>query len=325
MPAAAKWVLTYSGADITGDIAEDVISITYTDADHGKSDEIEARLEDRYHKWKGRWYPEKGDQLELWIGWRGRGLLPCGKFEVDEIEFEGAPDTVVVRGVSAPITESLRTRNTRAFEDQTLREIAEAIAGEHGLSVEGEIDEVTIERVTQNDERDLQFLRRLAEEYDHVFAVRGEVLFFQRIADLEAQDPAAVIPRGEMKRFSVRDRTHEIYKSCTVSYHHPGTNELIEVTVEDENIEFGDELKIKDRVDNREQAEKRAWAELRRHNAQRIKGRIEIVGDHRMVAGNVIALAGLRGLDGRYYVETSRHRVDRTSGYTTEVEVRRVP
>ena len=205
MVPQAKWVLSYSGADITGDIASDALMISYVDADHGKSDEIEVKLEDRMHRWKGSWYPEKGDVLDLMIGWIGQGMLPCGKFEVDEISFDGPPDTVTVRGLSAPVTASLRTKKTRAFENKTLRQIAEQIAGEHGLTVEGEIENITIKRVTQNDERDLEFLRRTAEEYAHVFAVREKVLFFSKVADLEKQDPVAVIPRTEMKRFNFTD------------------------------------------------------------------------------------------------------------------------
>ena len=324
MVPQAKWVLSYSGADITGDIAADALMISYVDADHGKSDEIEVKLEDRMHRWKGSWYPEKGDVLDLMIGWVGRGMLPCGKFEVDEISFDGPPDTVTVRGLSAPVTASLRTRKTRAFENKTLRQIAEQIAGEHGLTVEGEIENITIKRVTQNDERDLEFLRRTAEEYAHVFAVREKVLFFSKVADLEKQDPVAVIPRTEMKRFNFTDKTHEVYKECTLSYHNPETSKLISVTVQAEGVTTGDTLKIRARVESEAQAKTRAEAELKRANAKRLRGRIQIIGDHRMIAGNVIEVVLMGKLSGRYYVETSRHRIERGSGYTTEIEVRRV-
>lgn len=324
MVPQAKWVLSYSGADITGDIAADALMISYVDADHGKSDEIEVKLEDRMHRWKGSWYPEKGDVLDLMIGWIGRGMLPCGKFEVDEISFDGPPDTVTVRGLSAPVTASLRTKKTRAFENKTLRQIAEQIAGEHGLTVEGEIENITIKRVTQNDERDLEFLRRTAEEYAHVFAVREKVLFFSKVADLEKQDPVAVIPRTEMKRFNFTDKTHEVYKECTLSYHDPETSKLISVTVQAEGVTTGDTLKIRARVESEAQAKTRAEAELKRANAKRLRGRIQIIGDHRMIAGNVIEVAMMGKLSGRYYVETSRHRIERGSGYTTEIEVRRV-
>ncbi|MFN8682769.1 phage late control D family protein [Paracoccus sp. P2] len=321
MVPQAKWILTYQGADI----GADAISVIYTDFDHGKSDEIEATFEDKLHRWKGGWYPEHGDVLDLSIGWLGQGLLPCGTFEIDEIDFDGAPDTVTIRGLAAPVSESLRTKKTRAFENKTLRQIAEQIAGENGLSVEGTIENITFKRVTQDNERDLEFLKRIAEEYHHVFAVRGKVLFFSKVEDLESQGPVAVIPRTEMKRFSFQDKVHEVYKDCKLSYHDPETAKLIEVTVEDPNVKTGDTLRIKARVESEAQAKKRAEAELKKANAKKLRGRILIVGDHRMVAGNVIEVAMLGKLSGKYYVETSRHRIERGAGYTTEIEVRRVP
>lgn len=321
MVPQAKWILSYQGSDI----GPDAIGVVYTDFDHGKSDEIEATFEDKLHRWKGGWYPEHGDVIDLSIGWLGQGLLPCGKFEVDEIDFDAPPDTVTIRGLAAPVTDSLRTKKTRAFENKTLREIAEQIAGEHGLSVEGEIDDITFKRVTQDNERDLEFLKRIAEEYHHVFAVRDTVLFFSKVEDLEKQGPVAVIPRTEMKRFAFQDKVDEVYKDCKLSYHDPETKKLIEVTVEDPNVKTGDTLRIKARVENEGQAKKRAEAELKKANAKKLRGRILVVGDHRMVAGNVVAVAGLGKLSGNYYVETSRHRIERGAGYTTEIEVRRVP
>lgn len=321
MVPQAKWDLTYQGADI----GADAISLVYTDFDHGKSDEIEVTFEDKLHRWKGGWYPEHGDTLALSIGWLGQGLLPCGTFEIDEIDFSGAPDTVTLRGLAAPVTESLRTNKTRAFENKTLRQIAEQIAREHGLSVEGEIEDISIRRVTQDNERDLAFMTRIAEEYHHVFAVRGEVLFFCKVEDLESQAPVATIPRGEMKRFGFQDKVDEVYKDCKLSYHDPETKTLIEVTAEDPNVNTGDTLRINARVENEEQAKKRAEAELKRANAKKLRGRILMSGDHRLVAGNVIAVAMLAKLSGNYYVETSRHRIERGAGYTTEIEVRRVP
>lgn len=320
MVPQATWLLIYQGANI----GADALNVVYTDFDHGKSDEIEARFEDKLHRWKGSWYPEKGDVIDLSIGWLGQGLLPCGKFEVDEIDFTGPPDTVVIRGLAAPVTDSLRTKKTRSFENKTLRAIAEQIAGEHGMSVEGEIEDITIKRVTQNDERDLEFLKRIAEEYAHVFAVREKVITFSTIKSLEEQDPVAVIPRTEMKSFAFQDKTHEVYKDCTLSYHDPETAKLIEVTVEDPDVKTGDTLKVKARVENEAQAKTRAEAELKKANMKKLTGRIEIVGDHRMVAGNCVQVTGLGKLSGKYYVETSRHRIERSAGYTTEIEVRRV-
>ncbi|MDD2870077.1 phage late control D family protein [Neomegalonema sp.] len=320
---AAQWVLIYEGSDVTADIAPEAISIAYVDFEHGKSDEIEVRLKDRSHRWKGAWLPSKGDLMNLKIGWAG-ALLPCGEFEVDEIGFEGPPDVVVIRGLAAPVSAGLRTERTRAFENKTLRQIAEQIASEHGLTLEGEIEEGAMRRVTQYVERDLEFLRRLAGDYDHVVSVRGKMLYFAKAGDLERQTPAASIPRAKMGRFSFRDSSRQIYKACALSYHDPETSRLIKVTVEAEGVTTGDVLEVKARVESEAQARIRAAAELKRANARALTGRIDLKGDPRLAAGVVIEIPDLGALSGRYLIETSRHRIERRAGYVTEVELRHV-
>jgi phage protein D len=91
------------------------------------------------------------------------GVLPCGTFEMDEPDAEGdrGGDRMTIRGLAAPIGKPLRTQKTRAFEKQSLRAIVGKVAGEAGLSLEGDIAALRFERVTQRRERDLEFLTRL--------------------------------------------------------------------------------------------------------------------------------------------------------------------
>ncbi|MGL5631261.1 MAG: hypothetical protein ACRDD3_02775, partial [Azovibrio sp.] len=81
------FVLTYEQKNITSDISPYVCSIGYMDNLTGKSDELDVQLEDVDGRWIDHWYPGKGDTLSLKIGYEGSPLLPCGTFEIDEIEF----------------------------------------------------------------------------------------------------------------------------------------------------------------------------------------------------------------------------------------------
>jgi uncharacterized protein len=56
-----------------------------------------------------------------------------------------------------------------------------------------------------------------------------------------------------------------------------------------------------------------------------VTGRIETEGTMLLVAGVNIDLMGFATFDGKYHIESSRHRLERSSGYTTEVEVRKLP
>ncbi|WP_406850629.1 hypothetical protein WH390_02055 [Candidatus Arsenophonus nilaparvatae] len=116
-----------------------MLGIRFTDQLSGQSDELTVELEDSAGRWRGAWYPGKGDTLSLALGRVGTPLRPCGTFSIDEIELSGPPDTVSLRGLSASVTTALRTRSYRAFEQTSLAAIARRIAQKHHLTLEGQI------------------------------------------------------------------------------------------------------------------------------------------------------------------------------------------
>jgi len=95
--------LEYNKKDITKDVSNYVVNIEYTDFEHGQSDEISITFEDSEKLWQNAWIPSKGDSLRLFIGYEGEKLLNCGLFEIDEIEFETPPDTLIVKAIATGI------------------------------------------------------------------------------------------------------------------------------------------------------------------------------------------------------------------------------
>lgn len=319
----AVFVLEYEQKDITTDIVPFVLSVTYTDHEHGKSDEIEIQLEDRVHLWKSGWYPAKGDVMNLMIGYEGEKMLPCGLFELDEIEFNGPPDTVSLRGLATYITKSLRQKNTKAFEDKTLKQVAEEIAQTHKLELLGEIKDLKIKRVTQKEERDLSFLKRIAEEYGYVFRISEGKLVFYEISELEKADSILVIDRKDMLQFNFKDKTNNTFKGVDIKYLDPEHKELISHSIEFAG-ETGDMLKITERCENKEQAIAKAVAALKKGNGLKTEGSFSVSGETRLIAGSNVECTGLYILDGKYHITSSKHIIDRSSKYKTEVEVKRV-
>ena len=59
--------LEYNKKDITKDFSKYVLSINYTDFEHGQSDEIEIVFKDSEKLWQSAWIPSKGDSLRLYI------------------------------------------------------------------------------------------------------------------------------------------------------------------------------------------------------------------------------------------------------------------
>ncbi len=334
------FVLSYGQKNITNDITPYVLSVTYIDYLSGQSDELEVELEDADGRWARQWYPGKGDTLALKIGYEGAPLLPCGAFEIDEIEFAQPPATVSIRGLATGIRKSVRTRMPRAFENTTLAAIAQRIAKRNKLTLTGKIRDIYIDRVTQYQERDVEFLTRLAREYGYAFKIVGGKLVFTELADLREGSAVATLKATDLIAIRLRDKIKDVYQEAKVKYHDPKTKKLVVYGVKGNQVTevgqttastkkqsgqsaSGDTLKLSTRASSKAAAQAKAQAALDAANLQQTAGSLTVPGNPRLVAGTTFELADCGKLSGKYLVESARHRLDR-SGYTTELEIRRV-
>lgn len=318
----------YNGVNITADITKYLLSLTYSDKVEGESDEVTMKLEDVDGRWRDAWYPEKGAKLDVTIGYPGN-LLSCGVFEIDQLDFDGPPDTVTIKGLAAAITGTLRTIRSDAHEGKTLRQIAVKVAQRNGLTVLGTIPDVRFERVTQNRETDLSFLKRISKEYGCLFSVRGTSLVFTTIYELEAATAATIIDRLDVARYNIKDVSTKTYKEAEVRYHNPKTNKVsagahrfdVETYAKSAT---GDVKVIHTKAENRQQAELKAKAALHRANSKQQEGRLTCEGNPLAVAGNNFELTGFGLISGVYHIVESTHTIDRSSGYSTELAIKRV-
>lgn len=316
------WVLTYEKKDISAQIGPYILAVTYTDYLSGQSDELEVNLEDRDGRWRRGWFPQKGDEVSLSIGYLDEGpLVNCGTFQVDEIELNGPPDTVSLRCLAAGVKASLRTTKTKAYENKTLREIAGEVAKAHSLTLVGTVPEIRISRITQKKETDLAFLKRLAESYGYVFSVRGTQLVWHDLGALDSADAIATIDRSQMKGYTFRSTSSKVYKSCQVRWWDPKAKKEVNHTFQATGVTTGDTLKLNERCENRSQAETKAKAALRNANGGMLQGDVTIEGDQRLVAGVNVTITGLDILDSTYQAIKSTHSMDRSGGYTTALEL----
>lgn len=318
--------IQYNGKNITEDISKYLLSFRYSDKLEGESDEIELQLEDSAGLWRGDWIPAVGDKIEAWIGYDGDAEVSCGAFEVDEISLRFPPDVVSIKALAAGVNSPIRTRKSSAHENKSLKQIAEAIATNNGYTVQGEIASYQIGRVTQNRETDLEFLKRLSDQFGYVFALRDKTLVFTSIFDLEKGKPVVEIPRNEMIDGDIKISAVKTYKKATVSYREPNSDEVIKYDAENDLAYYapaGDTLEIKERAENKQQAEAMAKSKLHRANTAGTVGSIRVIGNPVLVAGNSINLVEMGRFSGKWHILASTHSISRTGGYTTDLEIKK--
>lgn len=323
-PAYRLW---YRGVDIADEIAPHLIACTYTDELTGKADQIDVEVQDKDGLWRGPWCPEHGDtmRLEISADRDSKPFVPCGSFEIDapKGKIGRGGDTFSCQGVAAPISKALRTKKTRAFENQSLTQIAEKIAGEHGLRVIGTPPDVQFERITQRRKRDLEFLSKLADRFGAYFSVRDDQLIFAKREEVHDRAPVLTLDVDDPDLISAdfERGAHKTYSKAKGTYYDGKQKKTIEVEIEDKKVKTGDTLRLDGRVENEGQARAMAQSKLDKKNLKKQTASLTMVGNPLLCAGQTVILGpGFGKWAGTYVVQRSRHRITRAA-YTTEMEL----
>lgn len=196
-----SYTVLLDGKDATQDLREFGASITYIDNAESEADTIEIAMGDPDGRWRDEWYPDPGMTVEFSVKYDGEegesGEIPPVQFEIDNPKFSSRAGgsggkKVRLRGKTVPISLPLNTKGSEEFEEQTLSAIAAKIASDLGLELVGEFEnDISLKRVTREDETPLEFLKRLSEKYGYWFKIESKtkLVFYSKKA-LDAQEPA---------------------------------------------------------------------------------------------------------------------------------------
>lgn len=319
--------INIEGRNVTADLSPCLSAVTYTDKVEDESDDISLVFEDTTAKWQKSWYPQQGDSITIKIG-SDSSTLDCGVFEIDEIELEFPPDTFSVKAIGTAINKSLRTRNSKAFEKQSLKKIAQYFADKHNLKLVGNIgalQKIQIDRKTQNKQTDIAFLSLLAKEYGLIFSVRGQQLVFMDAEELEAKPTNLTIGKMQMSKGRFQDKTSQVYAAATLAVRDARTNTIKKWNIKPSGNSFEkDTLIVGGRVENDSQAEAKAKGALKDKNKDKITGSLTVPGNVKLVAGINIELTEVGNFSGKWHVTQSTHTVSKDSGYTTDINIRKI-
>lgn len=282
-----------------------------------------------------------GKEIEVKVGYLGQ-VVSRFKGDIVALEpsypFDGHP-SLRVRCYDRK-HKLRRGRKQRAFVDQKVSDIASTIASEEGLSPDIENTEVVHPYIIQSNQSNIDFLHELGRRYHLEVKVTepGKKLVVKKPQNTGG--PAKTLKWGEnLKSFYVKSnvanvptevetRTWDVtQKSMTSSkatalHGQLGSKDVIA----EAKRAFGDAKKlvsIRPTHDPREAAAMAASL-LNEEAMNSCTGSGTCVGDSSLVPGLVIELEGLGTTwSGKYYVTGAVHIVHRTSGYSTQFEVKR--
>lgn len=255
-----------AGVNYFGQLAPYFLTLSYTDnADGQRADDLQLQLADRDRRFISDWMPDKGTSLEVeiicerWFAPNAAALrLDCGEFWIDTIDFELPQHTVSVKCSSIPSDAHIKpVDETRGWEDSTLKDIAEQIAGENGMSVDYQATfNPQYKRIEQMEESGLQFLKKRADDVGlSIKLVRKKIIFFDE-QEWEQRAPSFTLVYGNglavgsavyrMSGGHFSNKNTDTKKSATVAHVNPETGRLVkekyEASDDDLESEWNDNL-----------------------------------------------------------------------------------
>ncbi len=319
------FTISVNGSDATGQFAQRILSIEVTDNAGHESDTVTVELDDRGGSIA---MPGEGT-LDVAIGYLDGEFTRKGTFEIEEIggTFSGER-TMTITGKAAG-KPSLKQSKTRSWDDQTVKQIATKIAGEHGLqpAIDSEIGDIKLRFEGQSEESDMHFLSRIAKRFDGLFSVKdGRLGLVKRGAGKSASGAAApsisltsadLLPGAD---YTLKPRKK--YGKVKATYPDRESTKRAEV----EHTVNGDGPTHTLRVPFNNEAEAKAAAKGKGDQLKRDEGSVSvsIPGDPSMVAEGTLELSECReGVDGSWTIESVADRIEFTegeaSGYVTTI------
>lgn len=332
-----KAYITYEGADITKDLEEYLLSVSYTDNEEEKADDLQISLEDKDGTWVSDWLEQtgaKGAEISALIVQvdenGGEVVLDCGVFKVDSVSENGPPTKVALKATSIPTDSKVSIeKKTKAWEKIKLSAIAGEIAGKNGLRIifESNFDPFYV-RKEQVQKSDIVFLQELCKKAGISLKVTAKMLVLFDASKYESKESVKTIKKGEsdVVRWNFGTSYKDTaYAKCEVTYTDPNTKKTIKGSFESPTAaeSTGKVLKINEKANNKKEADELAKKRLREKNKSETEASFELVGDLGLVSGVTVTVIGWGFYDGKYIVQNSGHSISR-GGYKTNISIRKV-
>jgi len=308
--------------DVSAYITPYLTSFTYLDNDgiHEKeSDDIEIELEDTLSFFRDK-PPARGSVLKVRFGYTNK-IRDAGVFYIDGFTYTSSRegDKFTIKALTKDVQKSFQEVKTQAFENTTLKRIAEDIAKKQGYKLDFKGDDVAFDRLTQNQKRDLQFLAEICNLYGYTCKTSNKTIVIRSLEERLGSNTIYVLTRDVVKEFSFE--VSSIFESgIDVEYLDPNKKAVVGDKAQAKVKASGSTKKIRKRVDSKKQAEKITQAQKKQNEMKEIQASITSIGIPELYAGGKIEIKGFGRFDMVYYISAATHKVTR-NGYETELKL----
>lgn len=322
--------LTVDGKPVAGAFYERLMEFSCEDKAGIESDRFDAKLLDGPPDFLD--LPRKGAIVVAKLGYRETGLRQVGRYVVDTVKGACLPYSVSIGGKAADLRKGkLKTRGEKHWDNKTVREIVEEVAGEAGLSakVSDTIGRHRYQWVAQQDEAPIHFLQRLAQRHNALLTVKdGQLVFAERGSGLSLSGASlgqvVVTPDRIVKgtlEYEFNDRN--AYGKVTAYYQ--DRNKAKRIEVEAAGSGSGDSVyRLPEPYADAAEADKAAQAKAKQLKRGEGSFSVEMLGDTGLAAGAPLVCRDIRpGLDGvPWLIESVTHSFSKSQGFRSKIEAK---
>lgn len=333
MPKRPVCVLTADNKPLNELIIARIIGVDVTDNRADEADQLDITLDDHDGQLE---LPKRGVKINCQLGFAGETLVDKGDFIVDEVEWTGTPDQLIVKASSANFKSSLKSGKSRSFHRQTLGQIAGQVAKDHSLQlgITPDLANIDLVHIDQTNESDMNLLRRLAKQNGAEMNIKkGRLLIFKTGSGKTAsgkQMPAITITRskGDKFRYSESDRDSD-YTGVSAHYQDQGKATRKRVTAGNTEVYGGGDDRstktksLKGTFASKAEAERAAAAEMQRVKGSSVSFSITLAyGRPDIATESPVQLQGFKAeVDKlKWIVAKAKHSYS-TGGLVTELEM----
>ena len=169
-----RFKVVVNGKDITETINQNATRISFHDEDGTSSDDIRLSVEGSFRR------PAYGDEIKLWIG-DENAMMFCGTFAVQNSKVSVSNGSKIeISATGVDFSSGTKVKRNKSYENLSIKQVVTQIAKKQELKVECDYDDLFIVHIEQSNESDLHFLKRLASEYNALFAIKNNTLIFKQ-------------------------------------------------------------------------------------------------------------------------------------------------
>lgn len=242
-----KIVVYYGEIDISDDIQNSISSLVYTDNSKDAIDDLELDIENSDYRWLREWYPDENARLLVGVLQTENNVprfLDLGVFYVDEPTFNN--QRLNLKCLALPLDQTIREqKNSTAWEKITLKELLNKIASKHQLNFEMYCDDEFFERLDQDNETDLAFLKRILSEIALNLKLTDDkiIVFSDDFMENNPTIEIFSIDDYRIRNFTLRKKNRDVFDKVEVSYYDADRKEHIVETITKEELQKRNEVK----------------------------------------------------------------------------------